>query len=74
MHIVREQSKEESKGQESIQSSTTHYPGHGIVWEGNKKQNKKTSHTREPRGQPFPTGDHKAVRNRNDRQETLNPT
>ena len=33
LHIVREQSKEEGKGQESTQSSTTHY---GMVWEGDK--------------------------------------
>ena len=38
LHIVREQSKEEGKGQESIQSSNTHDPGHGMVWEGDKKQ------------------------------------
>ena len=38
LHIVREQSKEECKGQESIQSSTTHDPEHGMVWEGDKKQ------------------------------------
>ena len=54
LHIVREQSKEEGKGKESIQLSNTHDPGHGMVWEGDKKNNKKTSHTREPRGQPFP--------------------
>ena len=38
LHIVREQSKEEGKGKESIQLSNTHDPGHGMVWEGNKKQ------------------------------------
>ena len=39
LHIVREQTKEEGKGQESIHSSTTNDPGHGMVWEGdnNKK-------------------------------------
>ena len=36
LHIDREQSKEEGKGQESIQSSNTHDPGHGMVWEGDK--------------------------------------
>ena len=36
LHIVREQSKEEGRGQQSIQSSTTHDPGHGMVWEGDK--------------------------------------
>ena len=30
LHIVLEQSKEESIGQELIHSSTTHDPGHGI--------------------------------------------
>ena len=38
LHIVRKQSKEEVKGQESIQSSTTHDPGHDIVREGHKTQ------------------------------------
>ena len=52
LHIVREQSKEEGRGKESIQLSNTHDPGHSMVWEGDKN-NKKTSHTREPRGQPF---------------------
>ena len=42
LHIVREQSKEEGNGKESIQLSNTHDPGHGMVWEGDK--NKKTSH------------------------------
>ena len=36
LHIVREQSKEEGKGQESIQ--LRHDPEHGMVWEGDKKQ------------------------------------
>ena len=36
LHIVREQSKEEGKGQESIQLK--HDPEHGTVWEGDKKQ------------------------------------
>ena len=54
LHIVHEQSKEEGKCQESIHSSNTHDPGHGMVCEGDTKNNKKTSHTREPRGQPFP--------------------
>ena len=38
LHIVREQSKEEGKGKESIQLGNTHDPGHGMVWEGDKKQ------------------------------------
>ena len=32
LHIVLEQSKEEGKGQESIQSSSTHDPGHIVGW------------------------------------------
>ena len=73
LHIVHEQSKEEGKCQESIHSSNTHDLGNGMVCEGDTKNNKKTSHTREPRVNPFPTGDHKAARNRHDRQDTLNP-
>ena len=38
LRIVREQSKEEGKGKKSIQLSNTHDPGHGMVWEGDKKQ------------------------------------
>ena len=38
LHIVREQSKEEGKGQESIQSSTTHDPEQDMVREGIKTQ------------------------------------
>ena len=37
------------------------------VWESDKNTRKK-SHTREPRGQPFQTGDHKAARNRHGKQ------
>ena len=54
LHIVREQSKKEGKGKESIQLSNTYDPGHGMVWKGDKKKHMKTSHSREPRGQPFP--------------------
>ena len=57
------QSKEDGKDQASIQSSTTSY--RGTKWDSDKK-NKKTPHMREPRGQPFPAGDHKAARNRYD--------
>ena len=39
LHIVREQSKEEGKGQESRQSSTAHDPGHGMLMEGDKQGN-----------------------------------
>ena len=53
LHIACEQSKEEGKGKELIQLSNTIDSGHGMVWEGDKNK-KKTSHTREPRGQPFP--------------------
>ena len=38
LHIVHKQSKEESKGKESIQVSNTHDPRHFIVWEGDRKQ------------------------------------
>ena len=38
LHIVHEQSKEVGRGQDSIQSSTTHDLGHGMVWEGDKTQ------------------------------------
>ena len=38
LHIVREQSKEDSKGKELIQLSNTQDPGHSMVWEGDKKQ------------------------------------
>ena len=51
LHIVPERIKEAGKDQESIQSSTTHDTGHGMVrWH----KHKKTSHTRELRGQHFP--------------------
>ena len=45
------QNKEEGKDQESIQSSTTPYPGHHM---GNDKNTRKKSHTREPKGKLFP--------------------
>ena len=45
-------SKEEGKDQESIQPSTTSdWRNHMRKWQ----KHKKTSHTREPRGQPFPS-------------------
>ena len=53
LHIVREQSKEEGKGQESIQSSTAHDPGHGMVMEGDKKHHIQGSEALSP----FPTDD-----------------
>ena len=46
------QNKEEGKYQEPIQSNTTPDPGHHME----SDRHKKTSHTREPRGQPFPSG------------------
>ena len=49
-HII--QRKEEDKEQESIQSNTTSDQGHhNRKWQ----KHKKTSHTIEPRGQPFPS-------------------
>ena len=70
--IVPEQSKEEGKGKESIQLSNTHDPGHGMVWESDKN-NKKHHIQGSQEVSPFPTGDHKAARNRHGRQDTLNP-
>ena len=52
--------KEEGRDQESIQSSTTPYPGYhkGNCQENIKYKSQEVS--------PFPAGDHKAVRNRQD--------
>ena len=44
-------SKKGGKDQESIQSSTTPYPGYHM----GKCQNKIKHHKQEPRGQPFPS-------------------
>ena len=72
LHIFREQSKEEGKSQESIQSSTTHDPGHGMVWEGDT--NARKHHIEGSKEvSPFPTGDHKAAINRHVMEDTLNP-
>ena len=46
------QSKEEGKIQESMQSYTTPDPGHRM---GKSQKHNKTSHTGEPRDQPFPS-------------------
>ena len=52
----------ESKDQESMQSSTISDPRYYM---GKWQNYKEASHTREPRGQSFPSpGDHKAARNR----------
>ena len=48
------ESKEGEKDQESTQSSTTPYR--------KVKKHKGTSHTREPRSQPFPAGYHNGAR------------
>ena len=45
-------SKEESKDQESIQSSITPEPRHERE---SDKKHKETSHSREPRGEPLPS-------------------
>ena len=50
------ESKKEGKDQESIQSSTI--PDPEYQWESDNVTN--THHKREPRGRPFPAGDHKA--------------
>ena len=69
LHIVRKQSKEEDEGQESIQ--LRHDPEHGMVWEETKKRKRHIQGSLEV--SPFPTGDHKATRNRHDRQGTFYP-
>ena len=46
------ENKQEGKDQESIQSSTTPDPGHHM---GRWQEHKGTSHTSEPRDQPFPS-------------------
>ena len=53
----------EGKDQDSMQSSTTPLPETPY---GKEKKHKETSHTREPRGQPFLAGEHKAAGNRQD--------
>ena len=55
--LVWEKSKEESKDQESIQSSTTHDPD--TLWECDKSTRKRHIHKR-LEVSPFPAGDHKA--------------
>ena len=65
LYIVSEQCKEEGKGKESIQLSNTYDPGHSMVWEGDKKTRKHHIQGSQEVS-PFPTGDHMAVRNRND--------
>ena len=50
--LMSVQSKEEGNDQESIQSNTTPDLEHHM---GKWQKHKKTSHTREPRGQPFPS-------------------
>ena len=57
---VLEQSKKEGKDQESILSSTTSDPGY--QWESDNFTI--SHHKREPKGSPFPAGDHKASINR----------
>ena len=52
-YCTTEQSKEAGKDQEKNQSNTTPGAGHHM---GKWHKRKKTSHTREPRGHPFPSG------------------
>ena len=54
------QSKKDSKDQESILSSITPVPGNQM----GKSHNHNKHHKQEQRGQPFPSGDHKAAMNR----------
>ena len=57
------ESKKENKDHESIQSNTTPDPGHHI----GKRQNKSKYYTQESQDvSPFPTGEDKAARNRQD--------
>ena len=66
LHIVHEQSKgKEGKGKESIQLSNTY----GKVTKTTRKHHIQGSQE----VSPFQTGDHKAARNRHDREDTLNP-
>ena len=51
LHVPHE-STEEGKDRELIQSSITPDTGHHM---GKSQKHKKTQHTREPRGQPFPS-------------------
>ena len=66
---IRHRSKEEGKDQASIQSSTTPNPEHRM---GKCQKHKKTSRTREPRGQPFPSTHHKTARHRQDNMAKTN--
>ena len=68
--IFHQHSKKETKDQESIQSSTT--PDPGYQWKSDNFTIR--HHKREPRGQPFPAGDHKASINRRARKRNKNKT
>ena len=46
---------------------------YGVVWKVTKKTTRKHHIQGTQEVSPFPTGDHKAARNRHDRQDTLNP-
>ena len=61
-------SKLGGKDQESMQSSTRPEPGDHM---GKRQQKKKTSHTREPRGEPFPSRCPQAC---NEHQESMTNT
>ena len=63
-------SKQGCKDQESIQSSTT--PDPGYQWESDKLTD--LHHKREPRGQSFPAGDHKAQTNRRAKRHNKHKT
>ena len=63
MDSFSHKSKDEGKDQESIRSSTT--PTRDTILEGDK--NTRKHHTQESQAVcPFPAGDHKAARNRED--------
>ena len=55
--VSLQQSKKARKDQETIQSSTLPDPGYHM----GKYQKYNKHHQQEPRGQPFPSSDHKAA-------------
>ena len=63
-------SKQGCNDQVSIQSSTASDPGY--QWESDKLTVR--HHKREPRGQPFPAGDHKAHINRRAQRHSKDKT
>ena len=70
LHFVLEPSKEE-EGKVRNQYNQVPYLTQDTVWEGDN--NGRKHHIQgSQEASPFPTGDHKAARNRHDRQDVLN--